>query len=408
MPEIPGHSEPIASDSGAACAVCAHETKAVRFTLDGSSALESHLESVCRQIGAEVRALVSPSKLDGLVLAGGYGRGEGGVLRTGDGDRPYNDLEFYMFVRGNALVEEPRYRALLGELGHRLSPAAGLEVEFKVMTLDKLRSAPASMFYYDLVARHRWVIGDDSLLAGCEHHCNAGAIPMSEVTRLVMNRCSGLLFSAERLRRKQFADEEADFVGRNLAKTQLALGDALLAAGGEYHWSCRERHQRLSALRAAGNEPWREGVLRHHAAGVEFKLHPVRSDCSREELAARHAGLSGLALQFWLWIESRRLGRAFASPREYALGAEDKCPETSPLRNRLVNAKAFGPAAALRSGSGRYPRQRLLHALSLLLWDGEVLTDDALLRAVRRELATTALDFGGLVGAYEKLWHRFN
>ncbi|MEI8044305.1 MAG: hypothetical protein WCL11_23040 [Verrucomicrobiota bacterium] len=388
--------------------MCAHETKAARFTLDGSSALEAHLESVCRQIGDEVRALVPPPKLDGLLLAGGYGRGEGGVLRTGDGDRPYNDLEFYVFIRGNALVEERRYRAPLGELGHRLSPAAGLEVEFKVMTLDKLRSAPVSMFYYDLVARHRWVIGDDSLLAGCEHHSDAGFIPMSEVTRLVMNRCSGLLFSAERLRRTQFGEEEADFVGRNLAKTQLALGDALLAAGGEYHWSCRERHQRLSALGAAGNEPWREGVLRHHAAGVEFKLHPVRSDCSREELAARHAGLSGLALRFWLWIESRRLGRAFGSPREYALGADDKCPETSSLRNRLVNARAFGPAAALRSGSGRYPRQRLLHALSLLLWDGEVLTDDALLRAVRRELATTALDFGGLVGAYERLWHRFN
>ena len=135
--------------------MCAHETKAARFTLDGSSALEAHLESVCRQIGDEVRALVPPPKLDGLLLAGGYGRGEGGVLRTGDGDRPYNDLEFYVFIRGNALVEERRYRAPLGELGHRLSPAAGLEVEFKVMTLDKLRSAPVSMFYYDLVARHR-------------------------------------------------------------------------------------------------------------------------------------------------------------------------------------------------------------------------------------------------------------
>jgi hypothetical protein len=388
--------------------MCAHETKAARFTLDGSSALESHLESVCQQIGAEVQALVPRSRLQGLLLAGGYGRGEGGVLRTGDGDRPYNDLEFYVFVRGNALIEERRYRAPLGELGHRLSPAAGLEVEFKVLTIEKLRSAPASMFYYDLTACHRWIMGDDSLLAGCEHQGNAQAIPLSEVTRLVMNRCSGLLFSAERLRRKQFGEEEADFVGRNLAKTQLALGDALLAASGNYHWSCRERHQRLASLRTLGEESWQEAVCRHHAEGVAFKLHPVHSACSRAELARQHAELSALARQFWLWLENRRLGSAFASPREYALSAADKCPETSALRNRLVNARAFGPAAALRSGSARYPRQRLLHSLCLLLWEHQVLTDAALLQTVQRELHTPALDFAGLVGAYEQLWHRFN
>ena len=379
-----------------------------RFTLDGTAELEQHLESVCAEVSDEVRALIPPSKLDGLLLGGGYGRGEGGVLRTDSDDQPYNDLEFYVFVRGNAVFAERKYRAVLHEVGQRLSPAAELEVEFKVLTLDKLRRAAPSMFFYDLVTGHRSLIGDDSLMAGCEHHRSASDIPLHEATRLLMNRCSGLLFSAERLRRVQFGPEESDFVGRNLAKAQLALGDVLLAAAGQYHWSCRVRHERLLRLDDFGKEPGHEGICRHHAAGVAFKLHPVRSTASRKTLARQHTELSTLAKQLWLWLENRRLGTVFSSSREYALSTTDKCPETSALHNRLVNARTFGPAAALWSGGARYPRQRLFHALCLLLWEKNILADASLPQRLHRELNTRATDFGGLVAAYEQLWHRFN
>ena len=398
----------IAHKKDVAGAMLLNQHQPQRFTLDGSAALEHHLDSVCAEVREGVYALIPGPQLDGLLLGGGYGRGEGGVLRTDSGDQPYNDLEFYVFVRGNAVLGERRYRAPLQALGNRLSPSAGLEVEFKVLTLDKLRSAAPSMFYYDLMASHRWLIGDDSLLAGCGHHCDPRNIPLSEATRLLMNRCSGLLFSAERLRREQFGSEEADFVGRNLAKTQLALGDALLAASGQYHWSCRERRLRLPNLRTFGNERWREVICRHHADGVVFKLHPVRSAASREILAQQHVELSGLARQFWLWLENRRLGTDFITPREYALSTTDKCPETSLLRNLFVNARTFGGARAFQIRSVRYPRQRLLHSLCLLLWEDQALNDASMLRALQQDLNTRATDFAGLVDAYEQLWHRFN
>ena len=401
-----------------------------RFTLDGSAALEAHLARVCEQVRAGVQALVPASQLDAVLLGGGYGRGEGGVLRTPAGDAPYNDLESFVFVRGNAVLAERTYRQPLHELGERLSPDAGLEVEFKVITLDKLRRSGPSMFYYDLVLGHRWLVGDEALLAGCEHHRQASRIPLHEATRLLMNRCSGLLFALERLLRKDFTDADADFVGRNLAKAQLALGDVRLAAQGQYHWSCRERHARLTQLAAAAGTPALPisnfkfqisaggagpaagaplaDLLRHHAAGVAFKLHPIRSHEPRTALAARHAELCALGRQLWLWLEARRLGTPFATPRHYADSRLDKCPETSPTRNRLVNLRAFGPAAVLGPRSGRYPRQRLYHALCLLLWAGDPPPDAAWWRSVQTELHTTTHDFPGLVDAYARLWSRFN
>jgi hypothetical protein len=381
-----------------------------RFTIDGSPALEAHLAATCEKVLAGVRQLVPPNSLEGLLLGGGYGRGEGGVLKSPDGDRPYNDLEFYVFVRGNAVLAEKKFRHPLHELGESLSPAAGLEVEFKVLTLAKLRRAAPNMFYYDLLAGHRWQLGDDSLLVGCEHHQDAAAIPLAEATRLLMNRCSGLLYAAERLERAEFGPAEADFVGRNLAKAQLAFGDVLLTAHGRYHWSCRERQQRLAQWCAslkpeAGSFPpdAARQLLAHHAIGVEFKLHPHQSTETRATLAARHQELSLLGKTLWLWLESRRLGRAFASPREYAATPANLCPETSGFRNRLVNARASGLAGL---ADARYPRERLFRALALLLWEPAALTE--LRGQVQTALGTTATDRPGLTAAYTGWWNRFN
>ena len=370
-----------------------------RFTIDGSDALESHLAATCEKVLAGVRSLVPVAKLDGIALGGGYGRGEGGVLKTPAGDRPYNDLEFFVFIRGNAILAERKFRHPLHELGERLSPEAGLEVEFKVLTLDKLRRSAPSMFYYDLVAGHRWTLGDDSLLTGCEHHKDAEKIPLHEATRLLFNRCSGLLYSLERLQRKDFGEAESDFVGRNLAKAQLAFGDVLLAAHGLYHWSCRERHARLAKFDFNGELVWAAPLVAYHAAGVEFKLHPTRSTEARDTLAARHAELSEFGKKLWLWLESKRLGTNFSSPRDYTFSSANLCPETSALRNRLVNFRAFGAGGL---ACARYPRERLFRSLALLLWEQNEF------EKIRSELRTNAPDFSGLVSAYENLWKRFN
>jgi hypothetical protein len=363
------------------------------------------LAATCDRVLAGVKQLIPATKLEGLLLGGGYGRGEGGVLRTAAGDQPYNDLEFYVFLRGNAVLAERQFRHPLHELGESLSPAAGLEVEFKVLTLDKLRNSPVNMFYYDLVAGHRWQLGNDALLAGCEHHREAARIPLAEATRLLMNRCSGLLYSAERLARSQFGPEEADFVGRNLAKAQLAVGDVLVTAHGQYDWSCQERHHRLAALPASpGMTGETLAALRaHHAAGVEFKLHPVRTEAPREMLAQRHAELVALGRILWLWLESRRLGQPFASPAAYAQSPANLCPDTPGWRNRLVNFRASGGRGLLDS---RYPRERLLRALPLLLWEPSALTTQR--AALQRLLSTSAVTLPEFVTAYAGWWSRFN
>src|SRR5215471_6265158 len=80
-----------------------------RFTIDGSRSLEDQLARTCATVLSRVRAAIPARRLEAVVLGGGYGRGQGGVLHTAAGDRPYNDLEFYVFTRGSRLWNERRY-----------------------------------------------------------------------------------------------------------------------------------------------------------------------------------------------------------------------------------------------------------------------------------------------------------
>jgi hypothetical protein len=145
-------------------------------------------------------------------------------------------------------------------------------------------------------------------------------------------------------------------------------------------------------------------LLAHHQAGVLFKLHPFASNEPHSVLAREHAQVTELAGRIFLWLEERRLGMAFESHRDYAFHAISKQPETTAGRNVLINLRTFGPGVF----SKRYPRERLLESLALLLWTPEALDDEACLQKIRRELVTRSTTFEGLVDAYRKLWCRFN
>ena len=379
-----------------------------RFTLDGDAAVERGLERTCARVLSGVRGLIPAGKLEAVLLGGGYGRGEGGVLHGPGDDQPYNDLEFYVAIKGRRHVSEFRYHRRLEVLGEILTHLAGVEVEFKVTSLAELAAQPVSMFSYDLVAGHRFLWGDAEArrLPGCAYHTHSENVPSAEATRLLMNRGSGLLFARVELERRTFSPAASDFVLRNIAKAQLACGDAVLTACGRYHWSCRERHHRLQQLAVSEPSPWLDRVLRHHAVGVEFKLHPTDGGWTREALFGRHGDVTDLVLQCWLLLEARRLDRAFPSARAYAEDPHDLLPGWPRLRNFLLNLRVNRFRLRAHPSPWRHPRQRIYRALALLLWEPAAFADPTLRRRLETELGAPATNTGEAIAAYRVLWAR--
>jgi hypothetical protein len=379
-----------------------------RFTVNGSDVLEQRLAEMCDCVIEGVRRRIPNGRLQAVLLGGGYGRGEGGVYRTPQGDLPYNDIEFYVCLKGNSWINQRRFQPAFHQIAEEIGHGAGLEVELKIVSLEQLKQSSITMFYYDLFMGHRVCFGPEDVLESCVQHARADQIPLFEATRLMMNRCSGLLYAAERLRRTDFTDEDADFVGRNQAKAQLGLGDAVLTVHRLYHWSARERHHRLAGLEARKDMPWLAELQRHHCLGVAFKLYPQRTLMPRADFLRLQDELVSLGLTIWLWLENQRIGATFVKPREYAFSHVNKCPETNPLRNWLLNGRAFGPGAIFDWKSLRYPRERLFNALTLLLWDVHAVDCPPVLRFIQDELFSNQSSFAGLVADYATLWRKFS
>ena len=189
-----------------------------------------------------------------------------------------------------------------------------------------------------------------------------------------------------------------------MAKAELALGDAALVACHQYHWSCRERNRRIQQLQPPDGFPQFQAVRQRHGHGAEFKLHPMHSTASREALWGPFQDLVSLAREVWLWLESHRLNVTFPDPLAYATHPEATCRSGSAMRHWLHNVHRFKGGSWTDKHSRRYPRERLMRALGLLLWERGNCESNPRLSQLQRALGSRAATWTDLVAAYKEVW----
>lgn len=332
-----------------------------RYFVETEPELAATLDRFLARLAADLGAQPFSRGVAALVLAGGYGRGEGGVFRPAEAGRAelYNDLEFFVFVRDRATA------AALAAWCHRWerdgTAELGLDVEFKRLPADVLASAEPTMFYFDLLQGHRVVWGDAGILANAPAALRDPArIPLSEPVRLLFNRGSGLLFARWRLAERP--DDADGFVERNHAKARLALADAVLAAAGRHDGSCRERARRI--VEADFPKPPDFSRLQQwHADGVQFKLRPRHRHPGAAALAEENRELTAAWLNVFLWLESRRLGTELRQGADYLRLPGRLFPQSSPGRNFLLHARDRARRGAALPHWLDYPRAALQRAL---------------------------------------------
>lgn len=200
---------------------------------------DAEADSIVRGLLGEVKSAVTTLNLPGfrgLVLGGGYGRGEGGVTQ---GHSLYNDLDFFVFLE----APESSFPGLLKRLepiSQQFSERAGIDVDFTLRTAARLRLDTRRLMVQELLRGHVVLAPDEFSLmswAGLSEY-SADAIPVGEAARLLMNRGMGLLMAAR-------PSATGSFVLRNINKAVLGAGDARLVASGRYAWRLAEREAAL-------------------------------------------------------------------------------------------------------------------------------------------------------------------
>ena len=271
-----------------------------RFVAREAPAVDALVADAVAKIGGEIEALRVPN-LAGVVLGGGYGRGEGGVFVDGGEERLSNDLDFF------AVTAPGTSAGALHAVADALAPVAGawtarlgVDVDFVVRTPWRIKHDEARVMIQELVRGHVDVAG----CPGAELFKDVvrrppGDLPWTEAVRLLVNRGVGLTLAR--------ASEDAAFVERNVNKCVLGAGDAVLIARHAYVWRVEERAAALG---------WSA-----YDAAVEWKFRPRRDAvCGQDEArdlwlkaeeevraAGRRSGADGRSLyQAARWIVRRR------------------------------------------------------------------------------------------------------
>lgn len=308
------------------------------FTTSGDATIEGLIRAQLDGIRDDVLARLPEAQLDCLVLGGGYGRGEGGVLETPDGPRPYNDYDIVLVHR---MRDEARLRQALAEVHRVQSARCGIHVDVLPLRRDRLARLPPALTWYELAQGHAVLWGDAGALSPLLGRALAG-VDQTEWGRLLVNRGSGLLFASWLRRGFRGAvvdgDDESAFTTRQVFKAWLSLGDVLLADRGQYSPSVRQRLARFDALCEQGAGPdWQA----HYRAAVDFKLRPQ------------------------LCIDGDARGASLTRLCDLYPGAlaQHPCAPASALRGLHATLRYIPPGVWAKSWPLRHPRERLRHAL---------------------------------------------
>lgn len=320
-----------------------------------SQLIDNHLERLRKGCPEPVKGQVAL-----LVLGGGYGRGEGGVLQQDGNNRLFNDLDYFLF---SADSNNPELIAWVRQWEKSETELLGIDVECVILPDRKLRNPEMTMMFSDLAHGHVHVMGDESAMLKWPEILQPKDIPLSEATRLLWNRGSGLYFACCQLT----ADEpDREFVLRNHAKLKLALGDAVLCRHKLYCAYAAQRGERLENI----DDPLlTEEISAWHREGVEFKYHPHCGDMPLAQLVEQQASLCRAWETVFLEIESQRLNikPGFSNLQAYAEYPGRLFPDSPVPRNLLLALRD----RLRRNGGLRpvwdYPRGGLYRALAELI-----------------------------------------
>lgn len=302
------------------------------FAPEGSAAFQEEFGKAMVDLAEATKKAVG-TNLVTLVLSGGFGRGEGGIVRTDKGDHAYNDVDLFLFVKDATVVDRSKLHAIEESFSERLRA----EVEFgPPTTLHALSLVRPAQIWYDLIHGHRVLAGDPGFTNSFTPSVR-NQVPAYEGSRLLLNRGAGLLW-VRLAAGGHCAMPDPEFVRRNIWKANLALRDGALIIDGAYTPDWRSR---IDAYKAwFGRTKPNAKLLQIEAIerAAEFKTAPYRFPQIENADA-----LVAEWVEAFLEMESMRLGQSFPDPSAYQAysGLRETAVDSKDwLRNLAQNVKS--------------------------------------------------------------------
>lgn len=360
----------------------------LKYASHASPEFNLRMEDVLQRIAADTEKVLGDN-LIALILGGGYGRGEGGVVVVDGVEHPYNDLDMTFIIKNKGAID---WKGIHG-VSHKFEQEIHIDVDFsRPLTLQDVRNFPNWLMWYDLLNGHIVMSGDQNILYDNAPDSLRQPPPPIEASRLVLNRGAGLLWALRVIRGEPdivgMPKPDKDFIRRNYYKCGLAMGDGLLIAHRCFTTAYRGRDKLLNKLIEESDSFASLGMKDLYEAALEFKFTPD-SKAGESFSEGQLVNLAEMWGSVFLYIERKRTGMTFSSMDEYTEWRGLREPEQHTADKLLRNVvRSFQH----KSLTWKYPREALYRQLPHLLG------------LTKKSVS----DRSGESEKFMKVWNRFN
>lgn len=212
-----------------------------RFTLLECKEVEIVMNNIVRELTYFFQQ--HSASLDLALIIGGYGKGEGGIICSGDKYYLKNNIDLLIFPK---LCPSIYFYKGLKTLVEEISSQYEILIDLSYMELSWLKTSK-SLMAYDLKIGHFVLFKDKRLeLSKYLNPFNVKDVPVVEFKSLLVNR-GVLLFLNDKLLLS--GNQEFEKKARvHISKAIIGLGDFVLALYGQYSWSYCEKNKRIHLL----------------------------------------------------------------------------------------------------------------------------------------------------------------
>jgi hypothetical protein len=375
------------------------------YTVYGDSAFDKKISTDMELVSKSILSVIPCDDIAAIILGGGYGRGEGGVVIKGNSMSLYNDYDMFLVTNDISKNKKKEYAEKVFEISEKLGEQIGVDVDFgPLKNISELRKMPFTLMYYELKEGHKVIYGDKNILDNLPLY-SIGNLPTTEALNLMLNRGVGLMLAGERLKNKKPSQEDNEFIERNIFKAIMAAGDIFLMSEKNYSYSYVDR---LNSIESFKDDPilLEDGFIDYYKMSINYKLQPENNF---ELLKERYLYTLKTFKKFYLFIFNYYWKSDFDNFTGYYKllktngAAEYSCLNL--LKNIYLNISEIGFSNFSIKYFVKYPRLRLFMLLPYFLFDDETVIENDRNKILGVSKTTPEKI---LFQRFIKIWNRFN
>jgi len=239
-----------------------------KFTVRGSEEVEKRITEIVKEVAFIIESQIHPNRFTALIMLGGYGRGEGGVVFIDGKEYPHNNFDFLLILKN---LNKKKQNDLKKKIYPKLLPLnrkIKTQIDLGFVNASNLKHTANRIIWYDMRFGHKTIMGDENFVPSLKRF-RLQTIPKWDARNLLVNRGTLMIINELLLKKKNPDSDVRKLIIKHIIKAIIGYGDALLFFLDDYNWSYVEKQKRMQNRNDVS-----EDFKKIYDEAMEFRFQP--------------------------------------------------------------------------------------------------------------------------------------